>query len=288
MSAPTHLGPRPALEYGCVVSRADFGDGVAANRRSRAAAASARRPPALPHRRRASAQLGCRRTVPAVRPPDEGGVDDPGRRSLPRPGSGCHDDVRLCGLRVRPRGCRAPPASAAAGDPPSRESRSRPRHRSDRAAPCGRGWSAPPGRPLGDCTADRSAARRCDPALVGDQARQPRSVLAHGLARPAGRERARCHSCAPRGAMDARSAGTRGPRLTRDTRAPLRRCRRRASARISRAMANVAAQRLKYTDDPVATIAREVGYRSEYAFNRAFSRHCGHPPGRYRRIARAA
>ena len=57
---------------------------------------------------------------------------------------------------------------------------------------------------------------------------------------------------------------------------------------LARWRMHVAAQRLKYTDDPVATIAREVGYRSEYAFNRAFSRHCGHPPGRYRRIARAA
>ena len=40
--------------------------------------------------------------------------------------------------------------------------------------------------------------------------------------------------------------------------------------------------------DTVETIAREVGYSSEYAFNRAFSRQRGPPPGRYRRIARAA
>ena len=37
----------------------------------------------------------------------------------------------------------------------------------------------------------------------------------------------------------------------------------------------------------VAAIAREVGYASEYAFNRAFARHRGEPPGRYRRLARA-
>jgi AraC-like DNA-binding protein len=48
---------------------------------------------------------------------------------------------------------------------------------------------------------------------------------------------------------------------------------------------HLAAQRLKFSDEPVAAIAREVGYRSEYAFSRAFSRH---PPGRYRRLARAA
>jgi AraC-like DNA-binding protein len=41
-------------------------------------------------------------------------------------------------------------------------------------------------------------------------------------------------------------------------------------------------------DDAVGTIAGEVGYTSEYAFNRAFSRHRGQPPGRYRKLARAA
>jgi AraC-like DNA-binding protein len=50
----------------------------------------------------------------------------------------------------------------------------------------------------------------------------------------------------------------------------------------------IAAQRLKHTSETVESIAREVGYTSEYAFNRAFSRHRGQPPGRYRRLARAA
>jgi AraC-like DNA-binding protein len=50
----------------------------------------------------------------------------------------------------------------------------------------------------------------------------------------------------------------------------------------------VAAQRLKYTTETVESIARQVGYTSEYAFSRAFSRHRGQPPGRYRRLARAA
>ena len=50
----------------------------------------------------------------------------------------------------------------------------------------------------------------------------------------------------------------------------------------------LAADRLKHTDDTVETIAGELGYTSAYAFNRAFARHRGQPPGRYRRLARAA
>jgi AraC-like DNA-binding protein len=51
---------------------------------------------------------------------------------------------------------------------------------------------------------------------------------------------------------------------------------------------HLAAQRLKYSDDTIDTIARDVGYTSEFAFSRAFARHRGDPPGRYRRISRAA
>jgi AraC-like DNA-binding protein len=50
---------------------------------------------------------------------------------------------------------------------------------------------------------------------------------------------------------------------------------------------HLAAQRLKHTTDAVRTIAHDVGYTSEYAFNRAFSRYRGQPPGRYRRNAQA-
>ena len=46
---------------------------------------------------------------------------------------------------------------------------------------------------------------------------------------------------------------------------------------------DLAARRLRSSSDPIGTIAREVGYSSEYAFNRAFARHRGEPPGRYRR-----
>jgi AraC-like DNA-binding protein len=59
-------------------------------------------------------------------------------------------------------------------------------------------------------------------------------------------------------------------------------------AYLARWRMHVAAQRLKHSSDTVATIARDVGYTSEFAFNRAFARHRGEPPGRYRRAARAS
>jgi AraC-like DNA-binding protein len=54
---------------------------------------------------------------------------------------------------------------------------------------------------------------------------------------------------------------------------------------LARWRMQIAAQRLKYSNDTVETIARDVGYTSQYAFNRAFARHRGEPPGRYRRTA---
>jgi len=57
---------------------------------------------------------------------------------------------------------------------------------------------------------------------------------------------------------------------------------------LARWRMHLAAQRLKYTNDTVEAIARQVGYTSPYAFNRAFARHRGQPPGRYRRLANAA
>lgn len=59
-------------------------------------------------------------------------------------------------------------------------------------------------------------------------------------------------------------------------------------AYLTRWRMHLASARLKHTNDTVETIAYEVGYRSEHAFNRAFARNCGHPPGRYRHLARAA
>ena len=56
---------------------------------------------------------------------------------------------------------------------------------------------------------------------------------------------------------------------------------------LTRWRMDLAAKRLRTTDDPVAVIANSVGYTSEYAFSRAFSRARGQPPGRYRTRARA-
>ncbi len=48
---------------------------------------------------------------------------------------------------------------------------------------------------------------------------------------------------------------------------------------------DLAARRLRTSTDSVETIATEVGYASPYAFNRAFARYRGQPPGRFRRAA---
>jgi AraC-like DNA-binding protein len=59
-------------------------------------------------------------------------------------------------------------------------------------------------------------------------------------------------------------------------------------AYLARWRMQLAARRLKDSSDTVEQIARDVGYTSEFAFNRAFARSRGVPPGRYRRLARAA
>lgn len=48
----------------------------------------------------------------------------------------------------------------------------------------------------------------------------------------------------------------------------------------------LAARKLRQGAETVGVIARGVGYQSEYSFNRAFARHYGAPPGRYRTSAR--
>ncbi|ADP84593.1 AraC family transcriptional regulator [Pseudofrankia inefficax] len=58
------------------------------------------------------------------------------------------------------------------------------------------------------------------------------------------------------------------------------------AAYLTRWRMDLAARRLRDTDDPIDTVARSVGYTSEYAFSRAFSRGRGLPPGRYRAQAR--
>lgn len=55
---------------------------------------------------------------------------------------------------------------------------------------------------------------------------------------------------------------------------------------LTRWRMDLAAQRLRDTDDTVGVVAAAAGYTSEYAFSRAFARHRGIAPGRYRRQAR--
>ena len=54
------------------------------------------------------------------------------------------------------------------------------------------------------------------------------------------------------------------------------------AAYLTRWRMDLAAIRLRDTDDTVGAIARSLGYTSEYAFNRAFTRARHIPPGRYR------
>jgi AraC-like DNA-binding protein len=51
---------------------------------------------------------------------------------------------------------------------------------------------------------------------------------------------------------------------------------------------HLAAQQLRNSSASVEAIGHAVGYTSEFAFNRAFTRLRGIPPGRYRRLARDA
>jgi AraC-like DNA-binding protein len=57
---------------------------------------------------------------------------------------------------------------------------------------------------------------------------------------------------------------------------------------LTRWRMHLAEQRLLHSTDTIDAIARDVGYSSEYAFNRAFARQLGSPPGRYRRAAQRA
>jgi AraC-like DNA-binding protein len=60
------------------------------------------------------------------------------------------------------------------------------------------------------------------------------------------------------------------------------------AAYLTRWRMDLAAVRLRDTDDTVGAVARSLGYTSEYAFNRAFTRDRHIPPGRYRTRSRAA
>ena len=58
-------------------------------------------------------------------------------------------------------------------------------------------------------------------------------------------------------------------------------------AYLSRVRIDLAARMLRDTDEPVGSIAQAIGYSSEFAFSRAFSREHHIAPGRYRRTASA-
>ncbi|MGH8967485.1 MAG: helix-turn-helix domain-containing protein, partial [Actinomycetes bacterium] len=49
----------------------------------------------------------------------------------------------------------------------------------------------------------------------------------------------------------------------------------------------LAATMLRDTTDPLAVVARSVGYGTPYAFSHAFVREFGVPPGQYRATRRA-
>ena len=58
------------------------------------------------------------------------------------------------------------------------------------------------------------------------------------------------------------------------------------AAYLTRWRMDLAARRLRDTDEPVEAIARAVGYQSVFAFSRAFARERSVPPGRYRTQSR--
>jgi AraC-like DNA-binding protein len=55
------------------------------------------------------------------------------------------------------------------------------------------------------------------------------------------------------------------------------------AAYLARWRMELAARLLRESEQPVARISHRVGYTSEFAFSRAFSKHRGEPPGRYRK-----
>ena len=57
------------------------------------------------------------------------------------------------------------------------------------------------------------------------------------------------------------------------------------AAYLTQLRMDLAARRLRRSEASLAEIAREVGYESEFAFNRAFKKEYGLPPGRFRRSA---
>jgi AraC-like DNA-binding protein len=59
------------------------------------------------------------------------------------------------------------------------------------------------------------------------------------------------------------------------------------AAYLTRWRIELAARLLRESEQPVGRISHLVGYTSEFAFSRAFSKHRGEPPGRYRKRRRS-
>jgi AraC-like DNA-binding protein len=55
------------------------------------------------------------------------------------------------------------------------------------------------------------------------------------------------------------------------------------AAYLTRWRMELAARLLRDSEQPVGRISHLVGYSSEVAFSRTFSKHRGEPPGRYRK-----
>ena len=55
------------------------------------------------------------------------------------------------------------------------------------------------------------------------------------------------------------------------------------AAYLTRWRMELAARLLRESEQPVGRISHRVGYTSEFAFSRAFTKHRGEPPGRYRK-----
>jgi AraC-like DNA-binding protein len=79
----------------------------------------------------------------------------------------------------------------------------------------------------------------------------------------------------------ARRAGTSRPTLARRFASEVKQSPR---AYLTQLRMHEAAHLLRETDESLGAIAERVGYRSEFAFNRAFHRELGAPPGAYRRL----
>ncbi len=101
------------------------------------------------------------------------------------------------------------------------------------------------------------------------------------------RARRAAHPARPR--LDHRLSGRRHTSLQGHPRPPfLAKVGYTPAAYLTNWRMDLAAQRFRDTGDTVAAIARSLGYTSEYAFIRAFTRARPIPPGRYRAQTRTA